>query len=92
VPRVRRVFLLGLFSSNLPCRPDCLVDLGPNCPSALQGPFDSTGYALGCKSACEVDPDPQNSPNCCSGAYNTAATCPSVNVQYYSYFSASRAL
>ena len=28
-----------------------------------------------------------NSPNCCSGQYNTPATCPSSGVAYYSYFS-----
>ena len=30
-----------------------------------------------------------NNPNCCTGTHNTAATCPSSGVQYYSYFSAS---
>ena len=28
-----------------------------------------------------------NSPNCCSGQYNTPQTCPSSGVQYYSFFS-----
>jgi len=28
-----------------------------------------------------------NSPNCCSGQYDTPATCPSSGVEYYSYFS-----
>lgn len=79
-------------------------------PSALQGPFDSSGYPVGCKSACDANlsGDPSmsktslasfhasekvhklgNSPNCCSGNYDTKATCPSSGVQYYSYFSAS---
>ncbi|KAI0942869.1 hypothetical protein AcV7_002164 [Taiwanofungus camphoratus] len=67
---------------------DCPVDLGPNCPSALQGPYDSSGFPVGCKSACEanLDGDPSNSPNCCSGQYDTKDTCPSSGVQYYSYF------
>lgn len=67
---------------------DCPVDLGPNCPSALHGPFDSSGYPVGCKSACDANlsGDPSNSPNCCSGNYDTKATCPSSGVQYYSYF------
>lgn len=68
--------------------PLCGVDLGPNCPAQLKGPFDSSGFPVGCKSACEAGlaPDPSNDPNCCTGRYNTAATCPSSGVQYYSYF------
>ncbi|KAI0708793.1 thaumatin-like protein [Fomitopsis betulina] len=68
--------------------PSCPVDLNPDCPAALQGPYDSTGLAVGCKSACEanLDGDPANSPNCCSGNYDTKATCPSSGVKYYSYF------
>ncbi|KAF8137400.1 thaumatin [Boletus edulis] len=67
---------------------NCPVDLGPNCPAPLIGPFDSTGFPVGCKSACEanLDGNPSNSPNCCSGQYNTPATCPSSGVAYYSYF------
>jgi len=64
----------------------CGVDLGPNCPSNLQGPFDSNGFPVGCKSDCLVDPDPSNSPSCCSGQYSTPATCPSSGVPNYSYF------
>ncbi|KAI9461241.1 Osmotin thaumatin-like protein [Lactarius psammicola] len=82
---------------NLPMRIDnnagcgvplCGVDLGPNCPAPLQGPRDSTGSPVGCKSACAAGlaSDPNNSPDCCTGSYNTAATCPSSGVQYYSYF------
>ncbi len=33
---------------------DCPVDLGPNCPAEIQGPFDSNGFPVGCKSACEA--------------------------------------
>ncbi|KAF9513080.1 hypothetical protein BS47DRAFT_1344596 [Hydnum rufescens UP504] len=65
---------------------NCPVDLGPNCPAYLKGPFDSTGFPVGCKSDCLVDPDPSNSPSCCSGSYNTAATCPSSGVPSYQYF------
>ena len=36
---------------------ECAVDLGPNCPTALKGPFDSTGFPLGCKSACLANLD-----------------------------------
>ncbi|EKM57391.1 uncharacterized protein PHACADRAFT_255113 [Phanerochaete carnosa HHB-10118-sp] len=67
---------------------DCTVDLGPICPQPIQGPFDSTGFAVGCKSACfaNLDGDPTNSPNCCSGSFDTAATCPSSGVEFYSFF------
>ncbi|KZV90874.1 thaumatin-like protein [Exidia glandulosa HHB12029] len=68
--------------------PQCNVDLGPNCPAPLKGPFDSTGFPLGCKSACSanLDGNPTNSANCCSGSHNTPQTCPKSGVQYYSYF------
>jgi len=64
----------------------CEVDLGPNCPAPLKGPFDSTGFPIGCKSACLVDKNPGNSPACCSGSHNTPQTCPPSGVPYYSYF------
>ncbi|KDQ56705.1 hypothetical protein JAAARDRAFT_179334 [Jaapia argillacea MUCL 33604] len=82
---------------NLPVRIDndkgcgvasCPVDLGPNCPSALKGPLDSTGFPVGCKSACDanIGGNSADSPNCCSGSHNTPATCPPSGVAYYSYF------
>ncbi|GJJ13035.1 hypothetical protein Clacol_007284 [Clathrus columnatus] len=36
---------------------DCPVDLGPNCPAPLKGPFDSTGFPVGCRSACQANLD-----------------------------------
>jgi len=66
--------------------PKCAVDLGPNCPAQFQGPFDSTGFPLGCKSACLVDPNPSNSPACCSGQFSTPQTCPSSGSATYTYF------
>lgn len=82
---------------NLPMRIDntkgcgiasCPVDLGPNCPAPLKGPFDASGFPVGCKSACEanLDGNQANSANCCSGSHNTPATCPASGVQFYSYF------
>ncbi|KAF8909632.1 thaumatin-like protein [Gymnopilus junonius] len=68
---------------------DCAVDLASNClPAPLKGPFTSTGSSVGCKSACDanLDGDPANSANCCSGSHNTPATCPASGVQFYSYF------
>ncbi|KAF7320781.1 hypothetical protein HMN09_00164400 [Mycena chlorophos] len=77
-------------TNNVGCgEPKCGVDLGPDCPSNLIGPFDSTGFPVGCKSACLVDAlngNAANSPNCCSGQYDTPQTCPSSGVEDYSYF------
>ncbi|CAE6480607.1 unnamed protein product [Rhizoctonia solani] len=67
---------------------ECAVDLGPNCPTPLKGPFDSSGFPVGCKSACaaNLDGNQANSKNCCSGQYSTPQTCPPSGVSYYSYF------
>jgi len=66
----------------------CPNDLNPGCPSQLVGPMNTTGNTVGCKSACDanLDNNPSNSTNCCTGSYNTNATCPSSGVEYYSYF------
>ncbi|KAF8964741.1 thaumatin-like protein [Flammula alnicola] len=64
---------------------DCPVDLGPNCPAPLKGPYDSSGFPVGCKSACFANLD-GNSANCCSGSHSTPQTCPASGVAYYSYF------
>jgi hypothetical protein len=77
---------------NLPMRIDnnrgcpvgsCPVDLGPNCPAALKGPYDSSGFPVGCKSACNALGGENN---CCSGSHNTPQTCPPSGVTDYSYF------
>ncbi|KAH9888763.1 Osmotin thaumatin-like protein [Cubamyces lactineus] len=70
---------------------DCPVDLGPNCPTPLKGPFDSTGFPVGCQSACgaDLDGNPSNSSSCCTGYYNKPSTCKSSGVQYYSFFKAN---
>ncbi|KAH9987193.1 thaumatin family-domain-containing protein [Russula vinacea] len=69
----------------------CPADLNPGCPAQLVGPTNSSGNTVGCKSACDADLDnnPTNSSNCCTGSHNTNATCPSSGVQYYSYFKSS---
>ncbi|KAJ7633609.1 Osmotin thaumatin-like protein [Mycena polygramma] len=76
--------------NNVGCSvPSCPVDLGPNCPASQIGPYDSSGYPVGCKSACLVDALAGNagdSPNCCSGSHDTAATCPPSGVTNYAYF------
>ncbi|KAG8935569.1 hypothetical protein FRC03_007486 [Tulasnella sp. 419] len=65
---------------------ECATDLGPSCPAALKGPYDSSGFPVGCKSDCLVDPNPTNSKSCCSGQYSTPATCPPSGVPNYNYF------
>ncbi|KAJ6511509.1 thaumatin [Mycena vitilis] len=69
--------------------PSCPVDLAPNCPASQIGPFDPSNFPVGCKSACLVDAmagNAGNSPNCCSGSHDTAATCPPSSVTNYAYF------
>lgn len=69
---------------------NCPVDLNPNCPQALKGPVNaSTGVPFGCKSDCLVDPNPTNSPACCSGAHGSPQTCPPTGVPNYQYFKSS---
>jgi len=66
----------------------CPVDLIADCPAELAGPFNSTGSAVGCKSACDanLDGDQADSPNCCSGSFDTPATCPASGVEFYCFF------
>ncbi|KAF8265819.1 Osmotin thaumatin-like protein [Lactarius quietus] len=68
--------------------PQCSVDLGANCPTPLQEHNKPSGFSTGCNSACNAGlaADPNNDPNCCTGKYASAATCPTSSVQYYSYF------
>jgi Thaumatin family len=61
----------------------------PKGPDGLKGPLDSSGSPVGCKSDCLVDPNPGDSPSCCSGSHNTPQTCPNSGVPNYSYFSTS---
>ncbi|KAF7332731.1 Thaumatin-like protein [Mycena kentingensis (nom. inval.)] len=65
----------------------CAKDLNPECPAELQFP-SADGTIAGCKSACtaNLDGNPQDSPNCCSGSHNLPSTCPASGVQYYDYF------
>lgn len=63
---------------------ECPVDLGPNCPTEIKGPFDASGFPLGCKSWCQVSGDPAA---CCTGSHSGGPdVCPSSGVKYYSYF------
>jgi hypothetical protein len=64
--------------------PSCPADLNADCPSDLAD--NVNGKIVGCKSACLVDSNPTDSPNCCSGSHNTADTCPPSGVSHYDYF------
>ncbi|EIM84101.1 Osmotin thaumatin-like protein [Stereum hirsutum FP-91666 SS1] len=68
----------------------CPVDLNPDCPSDIAD-TDSTGAIIGCRSACQagLSSDPANSPYCCTGDHDTAATCPNSGVLHYDYFKGS---
>ncbi|KAH7326954.1 thaumatin [Rhizoctonia solani] len=81
--------LLMRISNNVGCQvSECAVDLDPGRPDVLKGPLNTNGTAAGCKSAClaNLNGNPTNSRNCCTGNYNTPMNCPPSGVQYYSYF------
>ncbi|KAK7018285.1 thaumatin-like protein, partial [Favolaschia claudopus] len=64
--------------------PSCPTDLNPTCPSELSV-ADPSGKIAGCYSSCKanLDGNPANSPNCCSGDFDVPATCPSSGVAFY---------
>ncbi|KAI0710077.1 thaumatin-like protein [Earliella scabrosa] len=65
---------------------DCPVDLGPNCPAELKGPFDASGFPVGCKSAC-VAGIGDRARNCCMDEFSSGpGACQSSGVAFYSYF------
>ncbi|PLW55336.1 hypothetical protein PCANC_02357 [Puccinia coronata f. sp. avenae] len=83
--------------SNLPVKidnnkgcptPSCTVDLNTGCPDDRLKVTDGSKVTIGCRSACQANLDGNNkdSPNCCTGSHNTAATCPKDGVQFYSFF------
>jgi len=63
-------------------------------PAALKGPYDSSGFPVGCKSSCNanLDGNQANSPNCCTGQHSTPETCPASGVAFYNYFSMQNSL
>ncbi|GAA5944854.1 thaumatin family protein [Sporobolomyces koalae] len=67
--------------------PACKADLNKSCPAALSR-VDKSGNVVGCLTACaaNLDGNPANSKNCCSGSFSTPQICPTSGVQYYSYF------
>ncbi|EIW57351.1 Osmotin thaumatin-like protein [Trametes versicolor FP-101664 SS1] len=66
---------------------DCPVNLVENCPEPLSAPTDESGKLWGCKTSCSAGlAGYDNSPNCCSGEFNSPAKCPSSGVAYYEHF------
>ncbi|KAH7326956.1 thaumatin [Rhizoctonia solani] len=51
---------------------DCPVDIGPDCPAPLKGPFDSSGFPVGCKSACAANLDGNQANSRTAAQVNTA--------------------
>ncbi|KAF7341191.1 Thaumatin-like protein [Mycena venus] len=75
-------------TNNVGCGvPSCTVDLNLECPTPL-AVKDTSGKVVGCDSACtaNLDGNPANSPNCCTGSHDTPSTCPGSGVAFYSYF------
>ncbi|KIM38807.1 hypothetical protein M413DRAFT_19912 [Hebeloma cylindrosporum] len=70
---------------------ECAVDLVRDCPKALEGPYTTNGWPIGCKSAClaNLNGNQANSPDCCTGQYSTPKTCPASGVTFRQYFKSS---
>ncbi|THV00360.1 Osmotin, thaumatin-like protein [Dendrothele bispora CBS 962.96] len=71
-------------TNNAGCKaPSCKADLDKDCPAELKGKKGG-----GCLSACaaNLDGNPGDSPNCCSGSHNKPETCPPSGVQHYDFF------
>lgn len=66
----------------------CAVDLNPACPEEAMRQYNPNGAIVGCLSACNagLQADPANSPNCCSGTFDTREACPNSGVEYYAFF------
>ncbi|TEB32623.1 thaumatin-like protein [Coprinellus micaceus] len=60
---------------------DCAKDLGPNCPSQLKGPFDASGFPVGCNTPATCPPSgvqfydyfKSNCPNSYAYAYDESS-------------------
>ncbi|GAA5948345.1 hypothetical protein JCM3765_001380 [Sporobolomyces pararoseus] len=67
--------------------PSCKKDLNKLCPAALSK-FNKNGKVVGCLTSCaaNLDGNPSNSRNCCSGSFNRPETCPVSKVAHYNVF------
>lgn len=74
---------IAINPSNAGCAaPICNKQLDASCPDNLRV-YDSNGGVVGCKSSCLAT---GRSDYCCTGAHNTADTCPPDGIPSYSYF------
>lgn len=69
--------------SNSCSEASCPMDLNADCPAELQGPLDASGKVASCKSACvaQLDGNPADSANCCTGSHSERPACPVSGVQ-----------
>ncbi|GAA5912006.1 thaumatin family protein [Sporobolomyces salmoneus] len=75
-------------SNNKKCpAPKCKKDINKGCPAALSH-SNEKGKVVGCLTSCaaNLDGNPGNSRNCCSGAFNRPETCPIAKVAHYNVF------
>ncbi|GAA6030922.1 hypothetical protein JCM8097_008937 [Rhodosporidiobolus ruineniae] len=75
-------------TNNVGCpAPSCAFNINTVCPAVLSV-FNNAGETVGCYTACSanLDGNPQDSANCCSGSHSTPATCPTSGVQYYDVY------
>ncbi|KZV91210.1 thaumatin-like protein [Exidia glandulosa HHB12029] len=67
----------------------CVNDLLPQCPSELA--VKVGGNTVACSSACHanIDGNPTNSSNCCTGSFASPSACPPNKTQFYNFFKSS---
>ncbi|GAA5847242.1 hypothetical protein JCM3766R1_005556 [Sporobolomyces carnicolor] len=67
--------------------PKCRTNLNKDCPAALSH-VNAKGQVVGCLTSCaaNLDGNPTNSRNCCSGSFDRPETCPSSGVAHYKFF------
>ncbi|CAE6443534.1 unnamed protein product [Rhizoctonia solani] len=70
---------------------ECAVDLIANCPQPLRVPTDPNQPAQGCTTSCfaNLDGNPGNSANCCTGQFDTQESCPASKIAFFDYFRGS---
>ncbi|KIJ56342.1 hypothetical protein M422DRAFT_73163 [Sphaerobolus stellatus SS14] len=73
-------------TNNVGCNvAECNGNINTDCPSELRL-HDKSGNVVGCKSSCSLESSYDNSSSCCTGSHDTAETCPSSGVKFYSFF------
>ncbi|CEL59899.1 Thaumatin-like protein OS=Arabidopsis thaliana GN=At1g18250 PE=2 SV=2 [Rhizoctonia solani AG-1 IB] len=67
---------------------ECAADLVASCPQPLRIPTDQNQPAQGCTTSCfaNLDGNPGNSTNCCTGQFASQGSCPWSNIAFFDYF------